>query len=92
VISCQMSVVSPSTSLGMDRGTGDYSDESGDRMIEYVKTLSKAGKIPVRRLLKKDRRIAYFSMEIGINTGIRTYSGGLGILAGDTVKSCADLP
>jgi glycogen phosphorylase len=37
------------------------------------------------------RRIAYFSMEIGINEKLPTYSGGLGILAGDTIKSCADL-
>jgi len=36
-------------------------------------------------------KIAYFSMEIGINENIPTYSGGLGVLAGDTLKSCADL-
>ncbi len=36
-------------------------------------------------------KIAYFSMEIGIDEHIPTYSGGLGILAGDTLKSCADL-
>ena len=42
-----------------------------------------------RRVEKK--RIAYFSMEIGIDNRIPTYSGGLGVLAGDTLKSCADL-
>ncbi len=36
-------------------------------------------------------KIAYFSMEIGLRDDIPTYSGGLGILAGDTVKSSADL-
>lgn len=36
-------------------------------------------------------RIAYFTMEIGISTEIPTYSGGLGVLAGDTVQSAADL-
>ena len=36
-------------------------------------------------------KIAYFSMEIGIDEHIPTYSGGLGVLAGDTIKSCADL-
>jgi starch phosphorylase len=36
-------------------------------------------------------RIAYFSMEIGLSNEIPTYSGGLGILAGDTIKSAADL-
>jgi starch phosphorylase len=34
---------------------------------------------------------AYFSMEIGIDHRIPTYSGGLGVLAGDTVSSAADL-
>jgi len=36
-------------------------------------------------------RIAYFSMEIGIKSEIPTYSGGLGVLAGDTIRSSADL-
>lgn len=36
-------------------------------------------------------KIAYFSMEIGLNGSIPTYSGGLGILAGDHIKSAADL-
>jgi starch phosphorylase len=37
------------------------------------------------------KRITYFSMEIGISPEIKTYSGGLGVLAGDTLKSAADL-
>ncbi len=36
-------------------------------------------------------KIAYFSMEIGLETSIPTYSGGLGVLAGDTIRSAADL-
>ena len=35
--------------------------------------------------------VAYFSMEIAINPGMPTYSGGLGILAGDTLRSAADV-
>lgn len=35
--------------------------------------------------------VAYFSMEIAINPGMNTYSGGLGVLAGDTLRSAADL-
>jgi glycogen phosphorylase len=38
-----------------------------------------------------DRNIAYFSMEIGFDPAIPSYSGGLGILAGDTLKAAADL-
>ncbi len=36
-------------------------------------------------------RIAYFSMEIALRNDIPTYSGGLGVLAGDTIRSAADL-
>ena len=36
-------------------------------------------------------RIAYFSMEVGIKNDIPTYSGGLGVLAGDMIRSSADL-
>src|SRR5687768_12680926 len=36
-------------------------------------------------------RIAYFSMEIGIVSDMPTYSGGLGVLAGDTIRAAADL-
>jgi starch phosphorylase len=35
--------------------------------------------------------VAYFSMEIALEQAIPTYSGGLGILAGDTLRSAADL-
>jgi starch phosphorylase len=35
--------------------------------------------------------IAYFSMEIALEPNIPTYSGGLGVLAGDTLRSGADL-
>ncbi len=35
-------------------------------------------------------RIAYFSMEIAVAPNMPTYSGGLGVLAGDTLRSAAD--
>jgi len=35
--------------------------------------------------------VAYFSMEIAIHPAMPTYSGGLGMLAGDTLRSAADL-
>ena len=39
----------------------------------------------------KKAKIAYFSMEIAIKNSIKSFSGGLGVLAGDTLKSAADL-
>ena len=35
--------------------------------------------------------VAYFSMEVGLEDSIPTYSGGLGVLAGDTLRSAADV-
>ncbi len=46
---------------------------------------------PRRAVSWAERRIAYFTMEIALESGIPTYSGGLGVLAGDTLRSCADL-
>src|SRR2546422_877267 len=35
--------------------------------------------------------IAYFSMEIGLEESMPTYAGGLGVLAGDSLRAAADL-
>jgi starch phosphorylase len=40
---------------------------------------------------EKPTRIAYFSPEFGIAAALPQYSGGLGILAGDHLKSASDL-
>ena len=36
-------------------------------------------------------RFAYFSMEIALENDIPTYSGGLGVLAGDSLRAAADI-
>ena len=41
--------------------------------------------------MNEHRTIAYFSMEVGVEPAMPTYSGGLGVLAGDTIRSAADL-
>ena len=56
---------------------------------KYEITLTaKSGAMPERPYLPKT---AYFSMEIAIDPSIPTYSGGLGVLAGDTLRAAADL-
>jgi len=47
--------------------------------------------LAVTRALQGPGKIAYLSMEIALEPGIPTYSGGLGILAGDTIRSASDL-
>jgi glycogen phosphorylase len=37
------------------------------------------------------RFVAYFSMEIALENSMPTYSGGLGVLAGDTIRAAADI-
>jgi starch phosphorylase len=37
-----------------------------------------------------DTRIAYFSMELAVDLSFPTYAGGLGVLAGDMMRSAAD--
>jgi len=39
----------------------------------------------------QEARVAYFSMEIALRSEVPTYAGGLGVLAGDTLRSAADL-
>jgi starch phosphorylase len=40
---------------------------------------------------ENNQEIAYFSMEIALDSGFPIYSGGLGVLAGDAIRSAADL-
>lgn len=51
----------------------------------------KESSAPERRARDRIPSVAYFSMEIGIDPRLPTYAGGLGILAGDTLRSFADL-
>ena len=41
--------------------------------------------------MDRPKVIAYFSMEIALQAEMPTYSGGLGVLAGDTIRAAADL-
>ena len=50
--------------------------------------LARASQAPFIDL--SERTIAYFSMEIALAKDVPTYSGGLGMLAGDTLRSAAD--
>jgi len=49
------------------------------------------GRVPAQARGKDATHVAYFSMEICLDASIPTYSGGLGVLAGDMLHSLADL-
>src|ERR1700710_377651 len=51
----------------------------------------KSGNLNAIRLAASEGMVGYFSMEIAIEPSMPTYSGGLGVLAGDTLRSAADM-
>src|SRR3954451_10927495 len=51
----------------------------------------KSGNLNAVRLAASEGLVGYFSMEIAVLPSMPTYSGGLGVLAGDTLRSAADL-
>jgi len=59
------------------------------RMAEYLQSRATWGDAHAGVLLA--RPVAYFSAEFGIHESLPIYSGGLGVLAGDHIKSASDL-
>ena len=59
------------------------------RLKEYLQSTTTWGAIHAGVLAA--RPVAYFSAEFGLHESIPIYSGGLGVLAGDHIKSASDL-
>ena len=62
-----------------------------DAFLKHPEVYQGALLAPAPGSATAERRVAYFSMEVALEGNIPTYSGGLGVLAGDTLRSCADL-
>jgi starch phosphorylase len=59
------------------------------RLAEYLKDTDSWGSVYAAPL--RSRPVAYFSAEFGLHESLPIYSGGLGVLAGDHLKSASDL-
>src|SRR6201987_4831172 len=59
------------------------------RLAEYLKDPDSWG--AVHASILRARPVAYFSAEFGLHESLPIYSGGLGVLAGDHLKSASDL-
>jgi starch phosphorylase len=59
------------------------------RLAEYLKSDETWGAVHASSL--RARPVAYFSAEFGLHESLPIYSGGLGVLAGDHLKSASDL-
>ncbi len=55
------------------------------------KTAAEPRDAAARELVARGERIAYFSAEFGLTEVLPIYAGGLGVLAGDLLKSASDL-
>jgi glycogen phosphorylase len=87
-------LVDPKTSLTAEFRGVTYSFDAEFCRDAFLADPERALRDPMPLEPEEDpasRRIAYFSMEVGADSRLPTYSGGLGVLAGDTLRSLADL-
>lgn len=62
-----------------------------DEMVNRIKFVYKTFKDYMKKPFRKDTpTISYFSMEYGLCSALKIYSGGLGVLAGDYIKEASD--
>ncbi|MDR3328958.1 MAG: alpha-glucan family phosphorylase, partial [Prevotellaceae bacterium] len=66
-----------------------YMAQKSPLFDKHVGNLPNLQRLPEHKDTKK-YMIAYFSMEYGVHTSLKIYSGGLGILAGDYLKEASD--
>lgn len=74
--------------LGVDRVQSLLADSAYLDKINRV--YGKFNEYIAQKSAASGPRVAYFSMEFGLHTSIRLYSGGLGVLAGDYIKEASD--
>jgi starch phosphorylase len=74
--------------LATDDGFLAHMDRVTSSLEHYLKATTWFG---ANFSTESDARIAYFSAEFGIHESVPVYSGGLGVLAGDHLKSASDL-
>ncbi|MFC2137333.1 alpha-glucan family phosphorylase [Bacteroidota bacterium] len=66
--------------------------EKNNTFLKAVQSVTQSFQSYMNEAKKKEPpKIAYFSMEYGLHTSLKIYSGGLGILAGDYLKEASDL-
>ncbi|MFH0822947.1 MAG: alpha-glucan family phosphorylase, partial [Pseudomonadota bacterium] len=74
--------------VGSDEGYQSFAERVRDRFNQYMER-SEAYDFNLDQAI--DFTTAYFSLEFGITECLSIYSGGLGLLAGDHLKSASDL-
>jgi phosphorylase/glycogen(starch) synthase len=74
-----------------ERGYVERLERTLARRAAYLAAPFEPARWPGAGALSPEHPVAYFCAEYGIHESLRIYSGGLGVLAGDHLKSASDL-
>jgi glycogen phosphorylase len=79
------------TQMAADPSFADRVRKLHDGFKAYMADSRPWPKLQLRQQITRETPIAYFCAEFGVHNSLPLYSGGLGILAGDHLKSASDL-
>jgi glycogen phosphorylase len=77
--------------MAADPSFADRVRKLHERFIAYMDDEQPWSKLQLAARITRRNPIAYFCAEFGVHNSLPLYSGGLGILAGDHLKSASDL-
>lgn len=79
------------TQVAADPDFGERVEKLYARFVAYMGDAQPWPKLQLKSYVTRQNPIAYFCAEFGVHNSLPLYSGGLGILAGDHLKSASDL-
>jgi len=79
------------TQIGADPAFADRIETLYERFNAYINDRGPWPKLQLKSQITEQTPVAYFCAEFGVHNSLSLYSGGLGILAGDHLKSASDL-
>src|SRR5262245_19094503 len=79
------------TQMGADPAFADRIEQLYARFTSYLNDRQPWPKLALKTAVTQQTPVAYFCAEFGVHNSLSLYSGGLGILAGDHLKSASDL-
>ncbi len=79
------------TQMAADPDFADRVRKLHERFVAYLAASRPWSKLQLKDYITRQTPIAYFCAEFGVHNSLPLYSGGLGILAGDHLKSASDL-
>ena len=79
------------TQMAADPSFAERVQKLHERFVAYTSETRPWPKLQLSPRITKQNPIAYFCAEFGVHNSLPLYSGGLGILAGDHLKSASDL-